>query len=301
MLRAGLTCACLAVVAARPAALRRQLPATIQNRGGLQLAVDEANADPALRVVLPGRPPTDRTIWILFPEHVFARRTPGAEAKRLYVFQPGRWGERPAWRRLGTALEYERDLPGPLHLLARATLEDDGVRFQYEITNHSGSAYDMIEAVTDPRLTGLLHDVRLERTYVHHKDGFDLLASETPRRLTEPLDQWLPSRYLAEFTWPVPEQRVDHRDPGITYYTKSRPVDQPFIATVSTDRQWVVASFTRSTGDVWSNPELTCQHVDPQQTLAPHGNVTWEVKVLIMRASLDAAFATAVRQRDSLQ
>ncbi len=53
--------------------------------------------------------------------------------------------------------------------------------------NNSRVAYDMIYAPTDPRLTSIFHDVRLERTYVHHADGFDLLASETLPRLTIPL------------------------------------------------------------------------------------------------------------------
>ena len=44
--------------------------------------------------------------------------------------------------------------------------------------------YDLVWAIVDPRLTSVFHDVRLERTYVHHADSFDLLASETPNRLT---------------------------------------------------------------------------------------------------------------------
>jgi hypothetical protein len=58
------------------------------------------------------------------------------------------------------------------------------VRFRYEVRNESRATYDMIYAPTDPRLTSIFHDARLERTYFHHADGFDLLASETPRRLT---------------------------------------------------------------------------------------------------------------------
>jgi len=83
------------------------------------------------------------------------------------------------------------------------------------------------------------------------QDGFDLLASETPSRLTMPIKQWLPSRYLASFTWPVPQQRIEVRD-GITHYNKSRAVDEPLIATLPTDGKWVVASFARTTGNVWS-------------------------------------------------
>jgi hypothetical protein len=180
-------------------------------------------------------------------------------------------------------------------------LEEDGVRFHYEFSNHSGVAYDMIYAVTDPRLTSTFHDVRLERTYVHHADGFELLASESPGRLTMPLDQWLPARYLASFTWPVPALRIERRTDGITYYNKSRPVDQPFIATLSADSAWVVASFAREAGNVWSNPELTCQHVDPQTSLAPRGRATLEMKILVLRGSLDEALRRARSQRASLQ
>ena len=161
--------------------------------------------------------------------------------------------------------------------------------------------YDLIWAPIDPRLTSVFHDVRLERTYVHHADGFDLLASETPSRLTMPLNQWLPARYLASFTWPVPSQQVERRD-GITYYNKSRAVDAPFIATLSQDGRWVVASFTRNTGNVWSNPELTCQHVDPQAALSPGEEAILETKILVVRgSSVNDVFEMAMKQRDSLK
>jgi hypothetical protein len=159
----------------------------------------------------------------------------------------------------------------------------------------------MIYAVTDPRLRGIFHDVRLERTYVHHSDGFDLLASETPERLTMPLDQWLPCRYLASYTWPVPRQRVERRQDGIRYYTKSRAVDQPLVATVSTDRNWVAASFSRTVGNVWSNPELTCQHVDPERPLPAHQQATAEVKILFLRGTLGDVLQKVIAQRERLK
>ena len=277
-----------------------QLPAPIQNTSGMRLLVDDANTQPALRVVLPGHADNDQSIEVLFPEHVTARRSGAAEGEQFYVFRSGKQGERPAWRRAGQSLKYERDF-GAVHMLARATLEDDGVRFHYEFANRSNTPYDMIYAVTDPRLTSIFHDERLERTYVHHKEGFDLLASETPGRLTMPRNQWLPNRYLVSYTWPVPPKLIERRDDGITYYNKSRPVDQPLIATFSTDREWVVASFTRQTGNVWTNPELTCQHVDPQTTLAPGQQASLEVKILVVKASLDQVLRAAIRQRNTLQ
>jgi hypothetical protein len=269
----------------------------VRNAAGLRLLVATENTDPTVRITLPGNA---ASFPVLFPEHVTAVKQGSNDGERLYMFSGGQSGVRPTWRRVGSSLEYERDFPGDIHLLARATLEEDGVRFHYEFTNRSAVAYDNIYAPTDPRLTGILHDERLERTYVHHANGFDLLASETPDRLTMPLDRWLPVRYLAQLTAPIPAQRVQHRDDGITYIYKSRPVDQPFIATRSTDGKWIVASFTREAGNVWSNPELTCQHVDRQLPLGPGETATSEVKLLVVRGSLDDALRRAIQQRSSL-
>jgi hypothetical protein len=85
------------------------------------------------------------------------------------------------------------------------------------------------------------------------------------------------------------------------HYNKSRAVDAPFIATLSQDGRWVVASFTRNTGNVWSNPELTCQHVDPPAALSTGEEATLETKLLVVHGSLDDVFEMAMQQRDSLQ
>jgi hypothetical protein len=281
--------------------LNAQTPVAIQNAEGLRLSVAPENTQPALRVGLPDNPDTDRAIEVIFPEHVTAKEKDSGESQHFYLFRPGHHGEPPAWRQNGESLQYEMDFSPGIHMLARATLENDGVLFHYEFRNHSGVAYDMIYAVTDPRLTGAFHDVHLERTYVHHQDGFQLLASETPQRLTMSLNEWLPARYMASFTWPVPSSLVEHRNDGITYYNKSRVVDEPMIATLSTDRKWVVASFTKTVGNVWSNPELTCQHVDPQASLALGQQAVLEVKILIFKGSLDQALQKVISQRDTLK
>jgi len=277
-----------------------QAPVGVQNAAGLRLVVADENADPTLHIALPGQPDSDRAIAVIFPEHVTAKKQGSADAEHLYLFQQGQTGERPSWKKVGQALQYEKDFADGIHMLARATLEEDGVRFRYEFTNRSATAYEMIYAVTDPRLGSIFHDVRLERTYVHHKEGFELLASETASRLTMPIEKWLPSRYLASFTWPVPQQHAEVRE-GITHYNKSRAVDQPMVATLSTDGKWVVASFTRTTGNVWSNPELTCQHVDPQAALAAGGTAILEVKMLVFQGSLDDALQKVIAQREALQ
>jgi hypothetical protein len=281
---------------------RTQAPPAVQNASGMRLVVADENSYPTLRVVLPDHPDSDKTIEVIFPEHVTVRHVGDTEGKHLFLFQPGQHGDRPAWRQVGRSLQYEKDFAGGLHMLATAMLEDDGVRFSYEFVNRSQLVYEMIYAPTDPRLTSMFHDVRLERTYVHHKDGFDLLASETPSRLTIPLDQWLPGRYLASYTWPIPAKKVEKRNnDGITYYNKSRAVDEPLIATVSSDGKWVVASFTRTTGNVWSNPELTCQHVDPQIPLAVGASAAMETKLLVFQGSLHDVLKKVDSQRQSLR
>lgn len=271
----------------------------VRNRTGMQLMVVEENTYPTLRIVLPGRPSSDRGIEVIFPEHLTVRERGKTDAYQLYLFEPGKSGERPQWRQSGRSLEYEKNFP-PIHMLARATLEEDGVRFHFRVRNKSRMTYDLVYVPIDPRLTSEFHDVRLERTYVHHAGGFDLLASETKSRLTMPLNKWLPARYLASFTWPIPAQKIEQRD-GIAYYNKSRAVDAPFIATRSKDGSWVVASITRTTGNVWSNPELTCQHVDPQASVSPGDEAILETKILILRGSIEEAFKVAMQQRDSLQ
>jgi hypothetical protein len=277
----------LAPIALLPIAVAAQEPMSLVNSEGLRLSVSEADTQPALTIALPGESSGQPTIEILFPEHVTVKKKESAEAEHLYLFRPGLQGERPQWKLSGDSLQYERDFVPGIHMLARATLQEDGVLFHYEFENRSDANYTMITAVTDPRMTGIFHDVRLERTYVHRKSGFVLLAAETPDRLTMPLNQWLPARYLASYTWPVPAQRVERRADGITYYNASQPVDVPLVATVSGDHKWVAASFTNMTGNVWSNPELTCQHVDPERPLPPGAKAAWDVKILIFQGSSD--------------
>lgn len=174
-------------------------------------------------------------------------------------------------------------------MTARATIEPDGVRYHYRFVNGSNSAYDMIEAIWDPRMNhSVFHDARLERTYVHRHGGFELLASDTPERLTLLLTRWLPCRYLDSYTWPVPppEQRMVKDEDGITYYNASRPVDAPFIATMSPDGDWIAATCNCKTGNVWTNPDLTCQHTDPELSLSAKGTTEWEGKTFIFKGSL---------------
>ena len=280
------------------AALLCQIPPSIENQAGVRLMVAE-DADPTLRIAVPGYADADGGFKVVLPEHVTVRARGQAEGKHIYLWQPGSAGSAPAWTAPKDSLAYEKDLEGGIHMVARATLADDGVLFHYEFQNRSDVEYEMVYAPTDPRLTGIFHDVRLERTFVHHARGWELLASETPQRLTMPLSEWLPARYMASYTWAVPALLKEKRADGITYFNKSRAVDEPMVATMSSDGKWVAASFTRTVGNVWSNPELTCQHVDPTPPLPAHGKAVVEVEMLILRGGLDDALRKVIEQRDS--
>jgi hypothetical protein len=286
--------ACLTLaVSAQPRILE------LRNSSDLRLSVNTDDRNPALSILVPDEPEGERSSKILFPEHVTVRAHGQNEQKHLYIFRPGPQGYSPRWRKVGNALEYARDF-GEIQFIARATLMDDGVVFRYDFANRSAIDFAMVTAITDPRFRTIFYDPRLERTYVHHRDGFDLLASETPTRLTMPLKSWFPVRYLAYYTAPLPAERVQHRDDGITYYYKSRSVDVPMIATLSVDRTWVAASFARNPGNVWSNPELTCQHVDPEVPLPHDARAVYEVKILIFKGSLADALRKVLAQREAL-
>jgi hypothetical protein len=268
---------------------RAETPMVVDAASGLRLLVAEENTLPTLKILLPGEPISSSGIEVVFPEHVTVREHGKSEAQHLYLWRPGQHGDRPAWLRVGQSLQYEIDLKNGVHMLARAKLEGDGVRYYYNFVNHSQVDYDFLQAIWDPRLyQSIFRDVRLERTYVHRKEGVDLLASDMPARLTMPLNEWLPCRYLDSYTWPVPpagKRVVKHGD--ITYYYASRPVDDPFVATVSQDGKWIAATFTRETGNVWTNPELTCQHADPETSLKARGTASLEGKTFVFMGTLE--------------
>lgn len=296
--RAG--CVSLLMAGMLVPALARAQTWDVRNRAGVEMRIDTEGQDPALSVTVPDGPLDHRSFIILLPEHVTVRPHGQMEGQHLYIYGHDRARAAPQWKKVGNALGYETDF-GPIHFLARATMVEDGILFHYEFVNGGTTDYDMVTAVTDPRFHAVFYDPRLERTYVHHKDGFALLASGTPERLTMPLSEWFPVRYLASYTAPIPSELVQRRGDGITYRYSPDRVDAPLLATLSNDGVWVAASFSRDPGNVWSNPELTCQHVDPQVAL-PHGaRAQYEVKILLFKGSLQAALQKAKAQGKELK
>ena len=112
-----ITGASVAVSASVP--LQYQDLPPLQISSGLQLLIDQENAAPTLRVILPGRSASDRTIEILFPEHITVVQHGSTTPQRLYV---GGRASGPV-RRSGAAPRHRSNMskisPGP-YIYSRA-------------------------------------------------------------------------------------------------------------------------------------------------------------------------------------
>lgn len=258
-------------------------------QNGLQVRVINEKY-PLLKILLPGQSSSDRGIEVEFPEHVTGKNSQTNTIEHIYLVTAGRRNKRtmPAWKKEGDTLKYECVLNGNINMTAKAILASDGLAWEYTFTNNSNITWENLQAVTCVKLYSAFSDTLLERTYVHHADGFELVASETPERLTMPLNKWLPCRYLVSYTWPVSPVRMEKTADSITRYHKSRKTDRPMIATLSHDKKWVVATYTKETGNVWTNPERSCHHADPAVTLKPGETKTLWLKTLIIKGDLSS-------------
>jgi len=254
---------------------------------------------PLLKILLPGQPVSERGIEVEFPEHVTGLNEQSNTVEHLYLVTNGTSNKRtlPEWKTDGNTLMYETELNGNIKMTARVQLDDNAVRYSYEFVNRSTITYANLQAVTCVKLFSDFSDTLLERTFVHHANGFDLLASETPGRLTMPLQKWLPCRYLVSYSWPVVANKIEKDDDGITRYNKSRKADKPFIATLSHNKKWVAATYTAETGNLWTNPERSCQHADPAVTLQPKETKSLRLTTFIYKGDLSEVLQLVNREQ----
>jgi hypothetical protein len=63
--------------------------------------------------------------------------------------------------------------------------------------------------------------------------------------------------------------------------------DKPFIATLSQDKKWIAATYTSETGNLWTNPERSCQHADPSILLNAGETKIIELKTFIFKGELE--------------
>ena len=92
------------IILARKEADGRQ-DLVVRNGVGMQLMVAEENTQPTLRIVLPGHPTSDRSIEVIFPEHVTVRKRGSHRRKSALPLATG------AIRR-ATAVATVRAIPG---------------------------------------------------------------------------------------------------------------------------------------------------------------------------------------------
>lgn len=267
--------------------VQRKLEIT-EPTSGIRLAVSNKDL-PKLQILLPEQSGAERGIEVEFPEHVTVLNSKSKIAQHLYLESRGNQNKmtKPLWKVEGNTIMYETVLNDNVKMIAKAQLDSDGVRYTYVLTNSSGISYEKIQAITCVKLYSAFSDTLLERTYVHHANGFELLASETPERLTMPLNKWLPCRYLVSYQWPVNPKRIEKDEDSITRYHKSKKADLPFIATLSHDKNWVAATFTTNTGNMWTNPERSCHHADPSAALNNNETQTLTLKTFLYKGTLE--------------
>jgi hypothetical protein len=196
------------------------------------------------------------------------------------------------WQRMGEVLRCSLVSPVGVRLETTVSIDHDGVSIRHRLENLTDVDYEEVQSPTCIKLYRPFNDVFLERTYVHHADGLDLLASETPERLRMNAEEWLPVRYVARCAPPAvsPAQRRERLTDRIVRYTKVKLVDVPFIATTSSPPGWIAASHTLATSSLFMNPARTCHHVDPSAALKPRGTALLALKLYVVRGSIDDAW-----------
>ncbi|HJZ98701.1 MAG TPA: hypothetical protein VKE70_19465 [Candidatus Solibacter sp.] len=254
---------------------------------GLRLERQGDPSRPAVAIFIPGQ--TAPAAKIEMPEHAWRKEGQSGEQLwfyRMYTSDAATRGT-VQWSRTEDTLSYSMQTPSGFVLKAGARLEADGVSITYEVQAPSREPLATVEAPTCVKLYRPFTDVFLERTFVHHPTGLDLIASETPERLSMNAEEWLPIRYIV----PVGRDAAGaqgrrERLDGVTRYFKSRAADVAFIATESQPKGWVAATHGLGCPSLFTNPARTCHHADPRVEPAAEGRAQMRLKVYMVRGSL---------------
>src|SRR5713226_4668030 len=253
----------------------------------------ERHGDPQRPAVALFRPGEEHPSAIIeMPEHAWRKEKPIDEPSWFYKMRgsdPTFRGE-VTWFKSGSTLSYSMKTPSGLTLNSKASLEADGVAITHEVID-AASNLAVVEAPTCVKLYRPFTDVFLERTYVHHPEGLQLIASETPDRLVKNAEEWLPCRYivLCGKNARRPEKLIERLD-GVTRYFKSRAADVPFIATESQPGGWVAATHGIDCPSLFTNPARTCHHADPEAQSITDGKARLRLKVYMLKGTLKDAW-----------
>ncbi len=262
-----------------------------ETRSGLRLERFGNPQRPAVALFLPGV--LDPSVVIELPEHGWRKAVPDGQQEwfyKMYSSDPAVRGQ-VEWAQSEDRLGFTMTTPSGYVLRSHATLQADGLDIVHEISHRSVLRHAAVEAVTCVKLYRPFTDVFLDRTYVHHAEGLDLIASETKGRTRKNAEEWLPCRYIASVgnNRGRGEYRVEQLD-GITRYFKSKPTDVAFLATESTTGNWTAATFARDCDSIFTNPARTCHHVDPQASGISNGRAMLRLKVYLTKGRAQDAW-----------
>ncbi len=274
-----------------PAAFAQVSPSDLAvSSSGLRLEISGDPQRPLLALHLPGV--AYRSILIEMPEHAWWKEKADQEPVwfyKMYSTDPNLHGS-VTWSKTADTLSYRMETLSGFTLQSTAHLESDGVAITHTITNPSLQNIAEIQAPTCIKLYRPFNDVFLERTYVHHPNGIELIASETPERLTKNAEEWLPCRYIVRCgNSALPSQLIERVD-GITRYHKSKAADIAFIATESNPPGWIVATHGLDCPSVFTNPARTCQHADPQALSIAGGRAILRLKLYVSKGIMQDVY-----------
>lgn len=258
--------------------------AVSEPKSGLRLERFGDAQRPTVAVFLPKT--QEPSLVIEMPEHAWRKTDPDGQQEwfyRMYSSDPAFRGQ-VEWSQFADGLGFTMTTPSGYVLRSRATLQADGVEIVHQVAHKLVQRHAAVEAVTCVKLYRPFTDVFLDRTYVHHADGLDLIASETRGRISKNAEEWLPCRYVARVGRNAPrgEYREEKLD-GVTRYFKSKPADVAFLATESVTGQWTAATFARDCDSVFTNPARTCHHADPVAKGTSDGKATLRLKVYLVK------------------
>jgi len=268
----------------------------ITNKTGLRLMAIGNHSQ--VKLLLPGQSDSDDGILIDCPE-VITLTNNAAKVNLIYALFNSHYPDFSVkWSMHDNELSYVIDNLQMTRLTCTITLESDGVRTRYTLTNLGNEVFPRAIVSTCTKLRSSFYDVFLERTYVHNKEGFNLLANFIPERTTLPISKWLPCRVRAAFTIEPPAHKISIGDGGITTYDNPEKVDVPFLATRSADGKWIAATCSiLDPEQVWCNPQLTCHHTDVAVVLGANATTTIQSKTFVFMGSLPEAMEKVKNER----
>lgn len=289
----------LLTAAAAPLALaqRGENSLSVTAASGLRMAQHGDPQRPAVALFLPST--REAAAVIEMPEHAWRKENQGdpqAWFYKMYTSDPALNG-RVQWSRKDNALSFAMGTASGFTLNCKARLDDDGVAIDYEIMKSSVTRLAAVQAVTCVKLYRPFTDVFLERTYVHLSEGLELIAAETPDRLRQNAEEWLPCRYIVRVEkGAAPARYRVEKEDGVTRYFKSRAADSAFLATESEPRGWTAFTHTSTCESVFTNPARTCHHTDPIALAFTGGRARLSLKTCMIRGTPADAWSIVGKQ-----